>query len=67
MKTPSYISRGFHWLCWDERTKRMEIQGHFTAKDLRNIAEWMDSSIKCFKPEPIMDIELDPIQLPKHK
>lgn len=33
---------GFRWIAFEEDTCRLELQGVFTAEDLRNLADWLD-------------------------
>lgn len=31
------------WVAWDEASNRFELEGIFTAGDLRTLAEWLDN------------------------
>lgn len=47
-------SRGWRWIGYDEQSKRIDLKGLFSAKDLRVLADWMD--------KPTTDIpKLDPL------
>jgi len=50
----------FRWMAWEEETNRLELDGVFTASDLRNLAAWLEDPIHpCLSQElPVMKVEL---------
>ena len=62
---PSYHSILHHrWIAWEGATNRLELQGLFTAGDLRSLADWLDDPTHpTISPEvPIMKVELSEVK-----
>lgn len=56
-------TKKFRFLQWEEDTNRMDIDGVFTAQDLRNIANWLDDpDHPIMSPDlPVVVVKLSPI------
>ena len=52
----------FRFILFDPDTKRLELEGMFTAQDLRNLADWLESDNKpCIPGLPMIDVKLSPL------
>lgn len=54
---------GFRWIGYDEKRGRLQLQGDFTAADLRNLADWLEDPDHPVLSEaiPLIQCNLSPI------
>lgn len=53
--------KGYRALFFDQTTNRLEMDGMFTAEDLRNLADWLDTGQKESLPMSLIPVKLSPI------
>lgn len=54
-------SKQYRWIAWEESTNRLEIDGLFTAQDLRKLADWLDNPEHPVDPMSQIRVELSPL------
>lgn len=61
-KSASERFKKFRWIEWNDTINRLELEGTFTAQDLRNLADWIDNpEHPCIAGLPVIKVDLSPL------